>query len=63
MDCVCVAFFLLVPNLCLPIFYRKLLEEAPLMTKALREAQIKEKIERYPKVSPINRQMMPLFYK
>ncbi|CAG06024.1 unnamed protein product, partial [Tetraodon nigroviridis] len=29
---------------------RKLLEEAPLMTKALREAQIKEKIARYPKV-------------
>ncbi|XP_026158293.1 tether containing UBX domain for GLUT4 [Mastacembelus armatus] len=29
---------------------RKLLEEAPLMTKALREAQIKEKMERYPKV-------------
>lgn len=33
------------------------------MTKALREAQIKEKIERYPKVRPINRQIMPLFYK
>ncbi|XP_075702341.1 tether containing UBX domain for GLUT4 isoform X2 [Rhinoderma darwinii] len=29
---------------------RKRLEEAPLMTKALREAQIKEKLERYPKV-------------
>nr|XP_046261757.1 tether containing UBX domain for GLUT4 [Scatophagus argus] len=29
---------------------RKLLEEAPLMTKSLREAQMKEKIERYPKV-------------
>uniref|UniRef100_A0A3Q3WMK5 TUG ubiquitin-like domain-containing protein n=1 Tax=Mola mola TaxID=94237 RepID=A0A3Q3WMK5_MOLML len=29
---------------------RKLLEEAPLMTKTLREAQMKEKMERYPKV-------------
>ncbi|XP_069808230.1 tether containing UBX domain for GLUT4 isoform X2 [Dendropsophus ebraccatus] len=29
---------------------RKRLEEAPLMTKALREAQLKEKIERYPKI-------------
>ncbi|RVE75762.1 hypothetical protein OJAV_G00002130 [Oryzias javanicus] len=29
---------------------RKLLEEAPLMTKSLREAQMKEKMERYPKV-------------
>ncbi|KAM8771798.1 tether containing UBX domain for GLUT4 [Acanthopagrus schlegelii] len=29
---------------------RKLLEEAPLMTKSLREAQMKEKIQRYPKV-------------
>ncbi|KAG7491174.1 hypothetical protein MATL_G00000310 [Megalops atlanticus] len=29
---------------------RKLLEEAPLMTKALREARMKEKLERYPKV-------------
>ncbi|KAK7930234.1 hypothetical protein WMY93_006629 [Mugilogobius chulae] len=29
---------------------RKLLEEAPLMTKALREAQIREKMQRYPKV-------------
>lgn len=29
---------------------RKLLEEAPLMTKALRENQIKEKMQRYPKV-------------
>uniref|UniRef100_A0A3B5M6N9 ASPSCR1 tether for SLC2A4, UBX domain containing n=1 Tax=Xiphophorus couchianus TaxID=32473 RepID=A0A3B5M6N9_9TELE len=29
---------------------RKLLEEAPLLTKALREAQMKEKMERYPKV-------------
>ncbi|XP_011610773.2 tether containing UBX domain for GLUT4 [Takifugu rubripes] len=29
---------------------RKLLEEAPLMTKASREAQIKEKMERYPRV-------------
>ncbi|XP_044202063.1 tether containing UBX domain for GLUT4 [Thunnus albacares] len=29
---------------------RKLLEEAPLMTKALRESQIKEKMDRYPKV-------------
>ncbi|KAM6940045.1 tether containing UBX domain for GLUT4 [Xenentodon cancila] len=29
---------------------RKLLEEAPLMTKALRESQMKEKMERYPKV-------------
>ncbi|NXG73401.1 ASPC1 protein, partial [Baryphthengus martii] len=29
---------------------RKRLEEAPLMTKSLREAQLKEKLERYPKV-------------
>ncbi|XP_029357709.1 tether containing UBX domain for GLUT4 isoform X2 [Echeneis naucrates] len=29
---------------------RKLLEEAPLMTKSLREAQMKEKMTRYPKV-------------
>ncbi|XP_071968401.1 tether containing UBX domain for GLUT4 [Engystomops pustulosus] len=29
---------------------RKRLEEAPLLTKALREAQLKEKVERYPKV-------------
>ncbi|KAM4594562.1 tether containing UBX domain for GLUT4 [Fundulus diaphanus] len=29
---------------------RKLLEEAPLLTKSLREAQMKEKMERYPKV-------------
>lgn len=29
---------------------RKLLEEAPLMTKSLREVQMKEKMERYPKV-------------
>ncbi|KAM4691462.1 tether containing UBX domain for GLUT4 [Rhinophrynus dorsalis] len=29
---------------------RQRLEEAPLMTKALREAQMKEKLERYPKV-------------
>ncbi|KAG5853517.1 hypothetical protein ANANG_G00026810 [Anguilla anguilla] len=29
---------------------RKLLEEAPLMTKALRESRMREKIERYPKV-------------
>ncbi|XP_023815617.1 tether containing UBX domain for GLUT4 [Oryzias latipes] len=29
---------------------RKLMEEAPLMTKSLREAQMKEKMERYPKV-------------
>lgn len=29
---------------------RKRLEEAPLMTKALREAQLEEKLERYPKV-------------
>ncbi|XP_054460501.1 tether containing UBX domain for GLUT4 [Anoplopoma fimbria] len=29
---------------------RKQMEEAPLMTKSLREAQIKEKMERYPKV-------------
>ncbi|KAM9363163.1 tether containing UBX domain for GLUT4 isoform 1-T1 [Symphorus nematophorus] len=29
---------------------RKLLEEAPLMTKSLREAQMKAKMERYPKV-------------
>ncbi|MBN3300582.1 ASPC1 protein, partial [Amia calva] len=29
---------------------RKLFEEAPLMTKALRESQMKEKLERYPKV-------------
>ncbi|KAI1886468.1 hypothetical protein AGOR_G00196060 [Albula goreensis] len=29
---------------------RKLLEEAPLMTKALREVRMKEKMERYPKV-------------
>lgn len=29
---------------------RKSLEEAPLMTKALKEAQMKEKMERYPKV-------------
>ncbi|CAL1601907.1 unnamed protein product [Knipowitschia caucasica] len=29
---------------------RKVLEEAPLMTKALREAQMREKMQRYPKV-------------
>uniref|UniRef100_A0A8P4GL51 ASPSCR1 tether for SLC2A4, UBX domain containing n=1 Tax=Dicentrarchus labrax TaxID=13489 RepID=A0A8P4GL51_DICLA len=29
---------------------RKLLEEAPLMTKSLRETQMKEKLEKYPKV-------------
>uniref|UniRef100_A0A672Y3M4 RBD domain-containing protein n=1 Tax=Sphaeramia orbicularis TaxID=375764 RepID=A0A672Y3M4_9TELE len=29
---------------------RKLLEESPLMTKALRESQMKEKMDRYPKV-------------
>ncbi|XP_030143384.4 tether containing UBX domain for GLUT4 isoform X1 [Taeniopygia guttata] len=29
---------------------RKCLEEAPLMTKSLRESQLKEKLERYPKV-------------
>ncbi|XP_035813207.2 tether containing UBX domain for GLUT4 isoform X1 [Amphiprion ocellaris] len=29
---------------------RKLLEESPLMTKSLREAQMKEKMDRYPKV-------------
>ncbi|XP_077427928.1 tether containing UBX domain for GLUT4 [Vanacampus margaritifer] len=29
---------------------RKLLEETPLMTKSLREAQMKEKMDRYPKV-------------
>ncbi|XP_010075816.1 PREDICTED: tether containing UBX domain for GLUT4, partial [Pterocles gutturalis] len=29
---------------------RKRLEEAPLMTKSLRDAQLKEKLERYPKV-------------
>lgn len=29
---------------------RKRLEEAPLMTKSLRESQMKEKLERYPKV-------------
>ncbi|XP_017272564.1 tether containing UBX domain for GLUT4 [Kryptolebias marmoratus] len=29
---------------------RKLLEEAPLMTKSMREAQMKEKMEKYPKV-------------
>ncbi|XP_039860407.1 tether containing UBX domain for GLUT4 [Simochromis diagramma] len=29
---------------------RKFLEEAPLMTKSLRESQIKEKMDRYPKV-------------
>ncbi|XP_044047319.1 tether containing UBX domain for GLUT4 [Siniperca chuatsi] len=29
---------------------RRFLEEAPLMTKSLREAQMKEKMERYPKV-------------
>uniref|UniRef100_A0A667WUM2 ASPSCR1 tether for SLC2A4, UBX domain containing n=1 Tax=Myripristis murdjan TaxID=586833 RepID=A0A667WUM2_9TELE len=29
---------------------RRLLEEAPLMTKALRETQMKEKMDRYPKV-------------
>ena len=30
--------------------HRKRLEEAPLVTKAFREAQLKEKLERYPKV-------------
>ncbi|XP_062936872.1 tether containing UBX domain for GLUT4 isoform X2 [Cynocephalus volans] len=30
---------------------RKRLEEAPLVTRALREAQLKEKLERYPKVA------------
>lgn len=33
-----------------PSFHRKRLEEAPLVTKAFREAQMKEKLERYPKV-------------
>lgn len=31
--------------------HRKVLEEAPLMTKSLRESQMKEKMEKYPKVS------------
>lgn len=31
--------------------FRKLLEEAPLMTKSSREAHMKEKMDRYPKVS------------
>lgn len=39
--------------LSVPCFSRKLLEEAPLLTKALREAQMKEKMERYPKVSNV----------
>lgn len=30
---------------------RRVLEEAPLMTQSLREAQEKEKMDRYPKVS------------
>ncbi|XP_043108598.1 tether containing UBX domain for GLUT4 [Puntigrus tetrazona] len=30
---------------------RKALEEAPLMTKSLRESQVKEKLDRYPKVA------------
>lgn len=34
-----------------PLHHRKRLEEAPLVTKAFREAQMKEKLERYPKVS------------
>lgn len=34
-----------------PLYHRKRLEEAPLVTKAFREAQMKEKLERYPKVS------------
>lgn len=33
------------------LHHRKRLEEAPLVTKAFREAQMKEKLERYPKVS------------
>ncbi|NWV79786.1 ASPC1 protein, partial [Dasyornis broadbenti] len=32
------------------VLSRKRLEEAPLMTKSLRESQLKEKLERYPKV-------------
>lgn len=32
-------------------FCRKLLEEAPLMTKSLRESQMRDKMEKYPKVS------------
>lgn len=35
----------------LALCHRKRLEEAPLVTKAFREAQMKEKLERYPKVS------------
>lgn len=34
---------------------RRHLEEAPLMTKALRESQMREKMERYPKVSTSDR--------
>ncbi|KAG9334562.1 hypothetical protein JZ751_007498 [Albula glossodonta] len=38
---------------------RKLLEEAPLMTKALREVRMKEKMERYPKVGTPERNLSP----
>ena len=35
---------------CSPFLPRRSLEETPLMTKALKESQLKEKMERYPKV-------------
>lgn len=43
------AFFILV--LAFTLSLRRVLEEAPLMTQSLREAQKKEKIDKYPKVS------------
>lgn len=41
---------------------REILEEAPLMTKSLREAHMKEKMERYPKVSAKSIIMMQLIF-
>lgn len=48
--------------LSLPRSSRKLLEEAPLITKSLREAQMKEKMERYPKVSTSNRSIITILF-
>ncbi len=42
--------------------FRKSLEEAPLMTKSLRETQMKEKLERYPKVSNSDRHMITILF-
>lgn len=53
---------LISPDFCLlvPHRFRKLLEEAPLMTKSLREAQMKEKMDRYPKVSASHKHIITI---